>query len=280
MTNSSSADSAAAVSPSVSPSTSASPSAAVSATVTVAAVASQLSLQLSASLPSLSSARPLKPEVRVRYHTLEVGEHDIHLRTLRDRQQYYDHNDEAEKLGISAASWPLFGVVWDSSIVLAQYLLTLDIANKRILEVGCGIGLCSLLLNKRHADITATDQHPEAAAFLAENVKLNHDQPIPFVRTDWAEQSAELGMFDLIVGSDLLYEPDHVALLADFIEQHAKPTCLIILVDPGRGFHGRFSKRLVSLGYVHSTQKSTTANGLAVEFRGQILSYQRAPAAI
>jgi hypothetical protein len=34
----------------------------------------------------------------------------------------------------------------------------------------------------------------------------------------------------------------------------------------------------VSLGYVHSTQKSTTANGLAVEFRGQILSYQRAPA--
>jgi predicted nicotinamide N-methyase len=251
-----------------------SPSASASASVSATAMASQLSLQLSSSLPPRSP----KPVVRVRYHTLEVGEHDIHLRTLRDRQQYYDHNDEAEKLGISAASWPLFGVVWDSSIVLAQYLLTLDIANKRILEVGCGIGLCSLLLNKRHADITATDQHPEAGTFLAENVKLNHDQPIPFVRTDWAEQSTELGLFDLIVGSDLLYEPDHVALLADFIEQHAKPTCLIILVDPGRGFHGRFSKRLVSLGYVHSTQKSTTANGLAVEFRGQILSYQRAPA--
>ena len=37
---------------------------------------------------------------------------------------------------------------------------------KRILEVGCGIGLSSLILNRLNADITATDYHPEAEKFL------------------------------------------------------------------------------------------------------------------
>ena len=36
-----------------------------------------------------------------------------------------------------------------------------EIAGKRILEVGCGIGLASLVLNHRPGDITATDHHPQ-----------------------------------------------------------------------------------------------------------------------
>jgi ETFB lysine methyltransferase len=223
---------------------------------------------------TMTTSPPPSP-LRLRYHTLEFGEHDIHLRTLRDRQQYADHDNAAGKLGISAASWPLFGVVWDSSIVLADYMLDFDIQGKRILEVGCGIGLCSLLLNLRLADITATDQHPEAGTFLAANVMLNQGRDIPFIRTGWADDDAALGEFDLIIGSDLLYEPDHVALLAAFINVHAKAHCSIILVDPGRSWHGRFSKLLVSLGYTHSQHKPLKASVLAQPFRGQILHYTR-----
>ena len=218
-----------------------------------------------------ASASPLS----LRYHTLEIGEHDIHLRTLRDRQQYLDRNDEAEKLGISAASWPLFGVVWDSGIVLADYMLDFDIKHKRILEVGCGIGLCSLMLNLRLADITATDQHPEAGNFLAENVKLNPGRDIPFLREGWADATSKLGEFDLIIGSDLLYEPDQVELLAGFIQEHARPHCSIILVDPGRGLHARFSKLLVTLGYSHTQHKPLKTSTLSQPFKGQILHYER-----
>ena len=95
--------------------------------------------------------------VRVRYRTIEFGDTDIHVRTLRDRQQFSDDEGHAEKLGISSATWPLFGVVWDSSQVLAHMMFEHDIDGKRILEVGCGIALTSLVLNHRHADITATD---------------------------------------------------------------------------------------------------------------------------
>jgi predicted nicotinamide N-methyase len=212
---------------------------------------------------------------RVRYQTIEFGTTDIHLRTLRDNQQFCDDQGIAEALGISSATWPLFGIVWPSSEVLAHFLHDFQIKGKRILEVGCGIGLASLMLNQRNADITATDYHPEAGAFLEENVSLNEGSEIPFVRTGWADEDDELGVFDLIVGSDILYEVEHVELLAGFIEHHANEHCEVILVDPGRGHHARFSKRMVADGYEHSQSKPVNDDFLDKPFKGQILRYIR-----
>jgi predicted nicotinamide N-methyase len=212
--------------------------------------------------------------LRLRYQTIEFDSVDIHIRTLRDRQQFLDTDGIAEKLGISSAAWPLFGIVWDSGEVLAHFMFDYAIEGKRILEVGCGIALTSLLLNHRHADITATDHHPEAQGFLEENVRLNKGDEIPFVRTGWNDADSGLGEFDLIIGSDLLYEREHIELLAGFIDQHAKPICEVIIVDPGRGNHAGFSKKMVSLGYVHSQSRPVNVDYLAQPFKGQILRYQ------
>lgn len=173
------------------------------------------------------------PSLRLRYQTIEFGETDIHLRTLRDNQQFSDTDDVAAKLGISSAAWPLFGVVWVSGEVLAHVMAEYNVTGKRILEVGCGIGLASLVLNTRLADITATDHHPEAESFLLENVRLNRGPTIPFIRTGWTDEDAGLGRFDLLIGSDLLYEPEHAADLSAFINQHACQHSEVIIVDPG-----------------------------------------------
>ena len=211
--------------------------------------------------------------LRVRYQTIEFGDVDIHVRSLRDNLQFLDVNCVAEKLGISSATCPLFGVVWVSGEVLAHLMFDYKLAGKRILEVGCGIGLASLVLNHRHADITATDYHPEAENFLEKNVVLNKGDAIPFVRTGWADEDSGIGEFDLIIGSDVLYESEHVELLAAFIEQHAKPKCDVILVDPGRGHHANFSKKMVALGYSHTQNKPASSDYLDKPFPGQILSY-------
>ena len=213
--------------------------------------------------------------LRVRYQTLEFGDTDIHVQTLRDKQQYSDIDGVADKLGISSASWPLFGVIWPSSELLAQLMMDYVVDGKRILEVGCGIALASLVLNRRLADITATDHHPAVEGFLLENTRLNKDSDIPFTRIGWADEDSGLGEFDLIIGSDLLYERDHVDLLSDFIDQHARPHCEVIIIDPGRGNHPRFSKKMVTLGYAHSQTKPEGTDHLAQPFRGQILRYLR-----
>ncbi|WP_245792367.1 class I SAM-dependent methyltransferase [Teredinibacter waterburyi] len=213
--------------------------------------------------------------IRTRYSTIEFTGMDIHVRTLRDNQQFADADGEADRLGISDAAWPLFGIVWDSSSVLAHLMLDFDIAGKRVLEVGCGIGLASLVLNKRCADISATDYHPEVAGFLAHNVTLNGGPAIPFTRTAWEDDITKMGQFDLIIGSDILYESAHSELLANFIDQHALANCEVVLVDPGRGHHARFSKAMVKLGYDHSQVKPEHTDYLTKPFKGQVLSYSR-----
>jgi len=213
--------------------------------------------------------------LRFRYRTIEFGSTDIHIRTLRDRQQYADDDDIASKLGISSANWPLFGVIWDSSKILANFMFDYEIKDKRILEVGCGMALSSLMLNQRDADITATDYHPEVESFLLSNVLLNDGAQIPFTRTGWGDKDSGLGKFDLIIGSDLLYESEHVDLLSDFINNHAHSHCEVIIVDPGRGNHARFSKKMVGLGYSHSQSKPENISYLKKPFKGQILRYRR-----
>tara|TARA_B110000503_G_scaffold42977_1_gene70333 strand:+ start:14060 stop:14710 length:651 start_codon:yes stop_codon:yes gene_type:complete len=213
--------------------------------------------------------------LRLRYQTVEFGKIDIHVCTLRSKQEFADPTGIAEELGISSASWPLFGVIWPSSLVLAHFIADYDTGAKRILEIGCGMALTSLLLNKQCADITATDYHPETAKFLLRNTLLNNGQTIAYEQVDWASGHDDLGLFDLIIGSDLLYEDQHIALLTQFIEAHSKPICEVILVDPGRGRKNKLSARMIEFGYSSSHLKPVHTDYLEQEFKGHILKFER-----
>lgn len=213
--------------------------------------------------------------LRVRYQTIEIGNNDIHLCTLRDKQQYSDPKDVAHKLGISSASWPIFGVVWPSGLVLAYHMLDFETEGKRILEIGCGIALSSLLLNERQADITATDYHPEVEGFLDRNTLLNNGKSIAFERVDWADDNSQLGLFDLIIGSDLLYEDEHVSLLAYFIQNHSNTKCEVIIVDPGRGRKNKLSLKMGEHGFTSNHTKPVNTDYLEQQFKGHILRFSR-----
>jgi predicted nicotinamide N-methyase len=213
--------------------------------------------------------------VRLRYQTLEIGRFDIHLCTLRDKQQFSDLDGEAEALGISSAAWSMFGVLWDSSVTLANFMLDFDVEGKRVLEIGCGTGLTSLLLNKREMDITATDHHPEAEQMLQRNTELNGDADIPFFRTGWADGEGGLGVFDLIVGSDILYDREHLELLAGFIDLHINEAGAVVIVDPNRGECARFTREMADLGFSLEQKSWDNTSGLGGGNEGRILQYTR-----
>ena len=218
---------------------------------------------------------PLFSPLRVRYQTIEIGGTDLHLCTLRDNQQFSDPLGLALSLGISSATWPIFGIIWPSSLVLANHLANYHTAGLRILEIGCGIALSSLMLNQRHDDITATDYHPEVEAFLTRNTLLNNDKTIAFERVDWANDQSKLGLFDLIIGSDLLYEDEHIKLLAYFIQQHANKKCEVIIVDPGRGRKSKLSTLMLEYGFSSLHTKPLHTDYLEQAFKGHILTFSR-----
>jgi predicted nicotinamide N-methyase len=207
-----------------------------------------------------------------RYH---IGADDYDIRALSDRQQFSDADGRAERAGISSTAWPLFGMVWPAGLALAEEMSTYAVAGKHILEVGCGLGLSSLVLQRRGADITACDRHPLAEDFLRHNTDLNGLAPIPYRNAPWEGPNPDLGHYDLIVGSDLLYERDHPALLCGFIAHHANPVAEVLLADPGRGNCGPFSALMAAEGYSLTERWLHFTLSDKPDSRGRILSYVR-----
>ena len=218
-------------------------------------------------------------------HVAIAGVADLHMRSLLDRQQFSDPLGAAAGQGISSAAWPMFGLLWPSGLQLAMRMALRPVrSDERILEIGCGLALASLVSHRRGADITASDCHPLSASFLTENLRLNGLAPMRYRHGHWAAASADAqtlelveGQFDLIIGSDLLYEPDDSGSLADFIARHAAPGALVWLVDPNRGNRPAFNRRMRALGFrLHEDLIATPATLSSAAYKGRLLAYQAA----
>src|SRR5690606_2380725 len=107
----------------------------------------------------------------------------------------------------------LFGQLWPAGRLLAQAMHRFDIRGKRILELGCGIGLASLELQRRGANVVASDVHPLAEVFLAYNAALNGLPALHYRQLHWGKPLPALGRFDAIIASDVLYERDSAEIL-------------------------------------------------------------------
>ena len=215
------------------------------------------------------------PGYLTRQSIVRLGGHDFHIRSLSNLQQFADPTGEAERIGISSAMWSLFGQVWPSGRVLAEAMCVFDVAGKRILEIGCGLGLSSLVLQRRLANITASDHHPLAQSFLDRNALLNGLPSIHYHDLPWSTPDAGLGRFDLIIGSDILYERGHAALLANVLSHHARPEAEVLVSDPGRGNSGPFTRALAGQGYSLVEKRSPFNEGDLPPYRGRLLSYHR-----
>ena len=223
--------------------------------------------------PSALSATTAELSYQVKVETISgIGE-DIALRSLLDRQQFYDPLGEAEREGISSSAWPLFGMLWPSARVLADTMLRQEIAGKRILELGCGLALSALVVHRRGGDITASDCHPLTAAFLRENLLLNQLPPMKYQTGNWSRENHLLGRFDLIIGSDVLYDREQPAILARFIALHAQADVEVVIVDPDRGNRSSFNRAMESMGYSRTEERVSSLPGDSARYKGRVLRY-------
>lgn len=204
-----------------------------------------------------------------------VGGHVYRLRVLSDKQQFADPDGHGARIGISSAQWSLFGQVWPAGGLLAQAMQHFDIAGKRILEIGCGIGLASLVLQKRGADVTASDMHPLAEVFLAYNAALNDLPALNYRLLRWDIPLPSLGRFDAIVASDVLYERDSADTLSALIGRHVEPRAEVLITDPGRGNSARFSRLLAAQGFDVDAMACPMDDRDIPPHRGRLLHYRR-----
>lgn len=216
------------------------------------------------------------PGYSTRQHQVAIaGGLPLEIRALADGQQYSDPHGEAAAAGISPAAWPLFGQVWPSAQKLADLMQDWNIGSQRVLELGCGLGLASLVAHRRGSDITASDCHPLTESFLQANLALNHLPAIKYRTGNWTTPNPELGLFDLIIGSDVLYEPAQAALVSNFIERHTPHTAQVLIIDPDRGNRSAFKRCMDSLGFALSETRLVADLHDGTRYRGRQMHYRR-----
>lgn len=129
---------------------------------------------------------------------------------------------------------PYWAEVWPSSRVLAERVARLSGQGQRLLELGCGVGLVALAAANAGFAVLASDYYAEAVEFTTANARLNRLDAIVARLVDWRALPADLGRFDLVVASDVLYERPNSALVAAVLAQTLTASGRAIVTDPGR----------------------------------------------
>src|ERR1700694_5762223 len=112
---------------------------------------------------------------------------------------------------------PYWADIWPSSTALAASVIGLAGKGRRALELGCGVGLVTIAALRAGLDVLATDYYADALLFTRRNSRqVIGREPVTRL-VDWRSFPADLGRFDLLLASDVLYERAYATLVADAI---------------------------------------------------------------
>ncbi|HTK47326.1 MAG TPA: methyltransferase domain-containing protein [Gemmatimonadaceae bacterium] len=156
---------------------------------------------------------------------------------------------------------PYWADLWPSARVLADEVAVMRLGGRRVLELGCGLGVVSLAAALAGADVLATDYYEDALRFAAVNAAAATGRAIRTRMVDWTALPAKLGRFDVVLASDVLYEHRYAALVADAISHTLVRGGEAIVADPGRIAIGEFLDECDARSLAHDADPRPFADG-------------------
>ena len=160
---------------------------------------------------------------------------------------------------------PYWAMLWPVAKYLASSILTERFPpGKRAIELGCGLGLPGVAGLMAGLDVTFTDYDASALRFSAENAKLNGFPRVRTLAVDWREPPAE--RFDVVLGSDLIYEARNVEPLVAAIKRLLVKGGIALIADQNRQYAEKFRTALLHEGFEFEPTefKADKVNGLDV----------------
>jgi predicted nicotinamide N-methyase len=168
--------------------------------------------------------------------SVQVGPYVVALKRPREAEALIDEArfDQGEFM-------PYWAELWPAGVALAETVAEIQPYEARVVELGCGLALPSIVAALAGAEALATDWAPEALALARRNGTLN-GVDIQTLEVDWAEPGVlvERAPFDLVLCSDVLYEPRNVESLLALLPQLGPE---VLLGEPGRQTAGDFFLR-------------------------------------
>ncbi|MBA2405559.1 MAG: methyltransferase domain-containing protein [Bdellovibrionales bacterium] len=197
--------------------------------------------------------------IKVNYKTLmqqrRLGNKLYVMEAIRSLDEAIDMicevlTDEEQKDPFAEDLCPYFGILWPAAEGLAIYFEEHPelIKNKTVLELGCGLGYPSLVATHHGANVLATDFHPDVEEYFLRNCR-HSSLNCEYMRLNWREDQQDIGLFDVVMGSDVLYESKHASEVAKGLIRFLKPGGKIILSDPGRNYLQPFLEAMKKEGF-------------------------------
>ena len=168
--------------------------------------------------------------------------------------------------------FPFWAKLWPSSIALLDVLKAHPhlIQNKHILEIGAGIGLPSLMMAGIAKSIQISDYDKEAVDLLQKNIEHLQLQNAEALQLDWNAIPENIEP-DVVLLSDVNYDPAQFDVLIQLIEQFILQGSSIILSTPQRIMASPFVQKLET--YIKERyDKLVDENGIHKEISILVLS--------
>ncbi len=145
---------------------------------------------------------------------------------------------------------PYWSELWASSVALAEWCLTAArLRGKRVLELGCGLGLAGIAAARAGATVVLTDYEEDALLFARYNALRNVPDSAPRVLLfDWRRPRIS-EEFDLVLGADILYERRHFLPLLEAFRVLLAPGGAVVMTDPDRSTGESFAQLAQERGY-------------------------------
>jgi predicted nicotinamide N-methyase len=154
---------------------------------------------------------------------------------------------------------PYWAEVWPSGVALAAAVRELA-PPTRVLELGCGLGLPSLVAALGGATVTAVDWAADAIELLRRNAGRVGAE-LEAVQASWAEVT---GTYDLVLAADVLYESRNVEPLLAALDRTVAPGGEAWIVDPGRAAAPAFFDAVPRYGFSSPSTAFVTSSTVLV----------------
>lgn len=177
-------------------------------------------------------------------------------------KRYGDLEEIWESMGVDDPDEriPYWTELWPSSLALAQLLAEREeeIRKGLCLDLGCGLGLTSLVGKKLGAEVVAADYVPLALEYCRQNAQLNGIEAPDCLAMDWRSPPLRPKSLWRVWAGDIVYEKRFIDPLLNFFDWTLQENGRAWLAEPGRAifhlFKNRTRERAFSLTEIFSSK--------------------------
>lgn len=194
---------------------------------------------------------------------VEIGKLLIKLSRVEDPEKLFEEfiSSDSTSEDVRDERIPYWSELWPSAVGLSEYIAEHPnlIKGKRVVEIGCGLGLPGIVAGRLGGKVVLTDYLKPALKFAADNWKLNIKSPPETSILDW-RSPGDFPPADVLLASDVAYESRAFTPLLKAMKMLVVKNGIVLLSEPNRKHTSKFLDSLKDEFSMTKSTKTVQAN--------------------